>query len=74
VQVLNNLSIAAKSLLSTLIGAIILASVAGLATVSLLEISRSVETAGQATTLRSQVRGVAGDLSRGQARSTDPST
>jgi methyl-accepting chemotaxis protein len=67
VQVLNNLSIAAKSLLSTLIGAIILASVAGLATVSLLEISRSVETAGQATTLRSQVRGVAGDLSRGQA-------
>jgi methyl-accepting chemotaxis protein len=66
-QPLNNASITAKSLISTLLGAIFLVAVAAVAIMSLLEIQRANSAAASATVVRYQARAAWNDLSRGQA-------
>ncbi len=64
---LNNASITVKSLISTLVGALIMAAVAGLAVFSLLDVQWSTDEAAVAVTLRAQTRSITGDLARGHA-------
>ena len=66
-RMLDNASITAKSLIATLIGAVVLAGMAAVAIVSLLEIQRTNTAAVAATTLRSNTRAAWTDLSRGHA-------
>ena len=66
-KLLNNASITMKSLISTLLSALVLIGMGGLATFSLLDVQRTMDAAGAAVTLRAQARSVAGDLARGQA-------
>jgi methyl-accepting chemotaxis protein len=64
---LNNASITTKSLISTMIGALVLIGMAAVAIVSLMEIQQTNAVAGTAIGLRSNVRGAWNDLSRGHA-------
>jgi methyl-accepting chemotaxis protein len=66
-HMLNNASITVKSLISTMIGVIVLIVMATLATFSLLEIERANAAANVASTLRAETRAAWVDLSRGQA-------
>ncbi|HEY1933789.1 MAG TPA: methyl-accepting chemotaxis protein [Acetobacteraceae bacterium] len=66
-KLLHDASITAKSLISTLIGALVLIALAGLATFTLLQVQRTMEAANAAVGLRSGSRGVTGDLATGQA-------
>jgi methyl-accepting chemotaxis protein len=64
---LNNASITVKSLVSALIGVIVLVAMAGLAIASFLEVERADDAQGRATTVMSQVRDSWINLARGQA-------
>jgi methyl-accepting chemotaxis protein len=64
---LNNASITIKSLIATLIGALVLIALAGLATFSLLQVQRTMTAAETAVALRAAARSVTGDMAGGQA-------
>ncbi|MGA3002733.1 MAG: methyl-accepting chemotaxis protein [Acetobacteraceae bacterium] len=64
---LNNASIAVKSLLATLVGAVFLVAMATVAIVNLIEIQHTSSAANTATELRAGARAAWNDLSRGQA-------
>ena len=66
-KLLNNASITVKSLISTLLGVLVLIALAGLATFSLLDVQHAMTAADVAVTLRAAARGVTGDLASGQA-------
>jgi hypothetical protein len=66
-RLLNDASITAKSLISTLVGAIFLVAMAAVAIVSLVEIQHANDAAGRASAMRAGARGAVGDLARGHA-------
>ena len=66
-QSLNNASITAKSLISTLVSVLVVVAIAAYATFTLPKIQRALDAADAAVTLRSQARSVAGDLAIGQS-------
>jgi methyl-accepting chemotaxis protein len=66
-RLLNDASITAKSLMSTLIGAVTLVGMAVLAILTLLDIQRTNATAATAATLRTNALIASSDLSRGHA-------
>ncbi len=66
-QSLNNASITAKSLISTLVSVLVVVAIAAYATFTLPKIQRALDAADAAVTLRAQARSVAGDLAIGQS-------